>query len=297
MIRVVPILFGALFTIATAWSLGMLLLRNLAPSFDAWERRLLAFVAGSACLSEIMFALSAARLVHRGVLLALGLAIIGYAAYSGALRSPGKTFAPLAPLWRWIFVAAFAAFTWYGFFNALAPEHSSDGMAYHLSEVLIYQHAHGFPRITNDMYANLSQGIELLFLFAFDFGRHSAASSGSLHLPGRTGVPGSVVWTANRTARRGCRRCHLHLHLSSRAARRDRQLILTSRWPRFCSRCSTCCRFGTRPRDSRIARADRHSGRIRLRGEIHGVSGGPLRRGLRGMEAVARRANRCFVPC
>ena len=176
MIQVLPILLGALFTIATAWSLGILLLGNSALSFYVWERRLLAFVAGSACLSEIMFALSAARLVHRGVLVAMGLAIIGYAWYSGALRSRGKAFAPLAPLWHWTFVAAFAAFTWYGFFNALAPEHSSDGMAYHLSEVLIYRQAHGFPRITNDIYANLSQGIELLFLFAFDFGRHSAAT-------------------------------------------------------------------------------------------------------------------------
>ncbi len=33
-----------------------------------------------------------------------------------------------------------------------------------------------FPRITNDIYANLSQGIELLFLFAFEFGRYSAAT-------------------------------------------------------------------------------------------------------------------------
>jgi hypothetical protein len=176
MIQVVPILFGALFTIATAWSLGMLLLRKLAPWFDAWEWRLLAFVVGSAALSEIMFALSAARQVHRGVLLALGLASIGYAVYTGAFRSTGKPFAPLTPLWRWVFIAAFAAFTWYGFFNALAPEHSSDGMAYHLSEVLIYRQAHGFPRITNDVYANLSQGMELLYLFAFDFGRHSAAA-------------------------------------------------------------------------------------------------------------------------
>jgi hypothetical protein len=176
MIRVVPILFGALFMLATAWSLGMLLLRNAAPLLDAWERRLLALFAGSACLSEIMFALSAAKLVYRGVLLALGLASIGYAIYSGAFRFPRKAFAPLAPVWRWVCIAAFAAFTWYGFFNALAPEHSTDGMAYHLSEVSIYQSAHGFPLITNDIYASLSQGIELLYLFAFDFGRHSAAS-------------------------------------------------------------------------------------------------------------------------
>lgn len=176
MIHVVPVLFGALFTVATAWSLGMLLLRGSALAFYAWERRLLAFVAGTACLSEIMFALSAARLVHRGVLLTLALAIIGYAAYSGAFRGPNKAFAPLGLLWRLVFIAAFAAFSWYAFFNALAPEHSSDGMSYHLAEVLIYRRAHGFPRITTDVYANLSQGVELLYLFAFDFGRHSAAT-------------------------------------------------------------------------------------------------------------------------
>ncbi len=176
MIRVIPILFGALFTAATAWSLGMLLFRRLSLVFYAWEERLLAFVAGSACLSGIMFVLCATRLVYRGILLALGLAMIGYAVYSGALRFKGKMFPPLAPLWRWVFVVSFAAFTYFGFFSALAPEHSTDGMAYHLGEVLKYRQAHGFVRITTDIYSNLSQGVELLYLFAFDFGRHSAAS-------------------------------------------------------------------------------------------------------------------------
>lgn len=176
MIHVIPILFGALFTIVTAWSTGMLLLSSVTQSFYALERRLLAFVVGSACLSEIMFALCAAKLVHRGILLVLGLAIIGYAAFSGAFRSSGKALGALPPVWRWIFIATIAAFTWYAFFNALAPEHSPDGMSYHLSEVLIYQRAHGFPLITTSIYANLSEGVELLFLFAFDFGKHSAAT-------------------------------------------------------------------------------------------------------------------------
>ena len=176
MIRVIPILFGALFTAATAWSLGMLLFRRLSLVFYAWEERLLAFVAGSACLSGIMFVLCATRLVFRGILLAFGLAIIGYGVYSGALRFKGKMFPPIPKLWLGVFVVAFAAFTYFGFFSALAPEHSTDGMAYHLGEVLKYRQAHGFVRITTDIYSNLSQGVELLYLFAFDFGRHSAAS-------------------------------------------------------------------------------------------------------------------------
>jgi hypothetical protein len=176
MIRVIPVLFGAFFTVAIAWSLGMLLFRKLSLVFHKWEERLLAFVAGSACLSAIMFLLSATRLVRRGILLVLGLAIIGYAVYSGAFRFSGKQFPPLPRLWRWVFGVGFAAFSYVGFFNALAPEHSPDGMSYHLGEVLKYQRAHGFLRITTDIYSNLSQGIELLYLFAFDFGRHSAAS-------------------------------------------------------------------------------------------------------------------------
>ena len=176
MIRVIPVLFGALLTVAAAWSLGMLLFRKLSLVFHYWEERLLAFVAGSACLSAIMFVLSATRVVHRGILLVVALAIIGYAAYTGALRSSGKRFPPLPPFWLWLFIAAFGAFTYVGFFNALAPEHSPDGMSYHLGEVLKYQRAHGFLRITSDIYANLSQGIELLYLLAFNFGRHSAAS-------------------------------------------------------------------------------------------------------------------------
>jgi hypothetical protein len=175
-IRVIPVLFGALFTVAAAWSLGMLLFRRLSLVLHAWEERLLAFVAGSACLSGIMFVLAATGLVRRGILLALGLAIIASAAYSSVFRFSGKRFPPLPKLWRGLFVVAFAAFTYIGFFNALAPEHSSDGMSYHLAEVLKYSRAHGFMRVTTDVYYNLSQGIELLYLLAFDFGRHSAAS-------------------------------------------------------------------------------------------------------------------------
>jgi F5/8 type C domain/Dolichyl-phosphate-mannose-protein mannosyltransferase len=42
--------------------------------------------------------------------------------------------------------------------------------------VLKYFRAHGFVRITTNIYASLSQGLELLFLFAFAFGRHSSAA-------------------------------------------------------------------------------------------------------------------------
>jgi hypothetical protein len=176
MIRAIPVLFGALFTVVTAWSLGMLLFRRLSLTFYDWEERLLAFIAGSACLSAVMFILSATRLVHRAILLIVAIGIIGYAVYSGAFGTSKKRLPALPQMWCWIFGVLFAIFTYIGFFNALAPEHSSDGMSYHLGEVAQYQRAHGFFHITTDIYASLSQGIELVYLFAFDFGRHSAAS-------------------------------------------------------------------------------------------------------------------------
>ena len=73
-------------------------------------------------------------------------------------------------------MVVFSAFTFLYFFNALAPESSPDGMSYHLGVVAKYQRTHGFPRITTDIYASLSEGIELLFLWAFEYGRHSAAA-------------------------------------------------------------------------------------------------------------------------
>lgn len=62
------------------------------------------------------------------------------------------------------------------FTNAMTPERSPDGTAYHLGLVARYLREHGFRRITTNMYANLSQGVEMLYLFAFAFGRHSAAA-------------------------------------------------------------------------------------------------------------------------
>jgi hypothetical protein len=62
------------------------------------------------------------------------------------------------------------------FVNALAPEISPDGSTYHLGLVARYLREHGFHRITTNMYASLSQGLEMLFLFAFTFGRHSGAA-------------------------------------------------------------------------------------------------------------------------
>ena len=175
-LSVLAILFGWLFTVATAWALGTLLLRKLSLVFYRFEEDLFAFLVGAALLSTIVFALCASHLAWKAIFLVLGLAIIAYALRSGAHRPSGDSFPPLPQLWRWIFLAVFGAFTFLYFFNALAPESSPDGMSYHLGVMAKYQRAHGFQRITTDIYASLSEGIELLFLWAFEYGRHSAAA-------------------------------------------------------------------------------------------------------------------------
>ncbi len=171
-----PVLFGAFFTVATAWAIGASLLQRLPGIFYRGEARLFAFLIGSACLSGIVFLLCAVKLAFPGVFFALGAVCIGYALYSGADRAHTKKFAPLPPLWRWIFVGVFGAFALFYLMNAMAPESSADGTTYHLGVVARYRQAHGFPLITDNFYANLSEGVEMLFLFAFEFGRHSAAA-------------------------------------------------------------------------------------------------------------------------
>jgi hypothetical protein len=175
-LTVLAILFGWLFTVATAWALGTLLLRKLSLVFYRWEEPLFAFLVGAALLSTIVFVLCAAHLAWKALFLVLGLAIILYALRSGAHKPRGNSFPPLPQRWRWVFLVIFSAFTVLYFINALEPESSPDGMSYHLGVVAKYQRTHGFPRITTDMYASLSEGIELLFLWAFEFGRHSAAA-------------------------------------------------------------------------------------------------------------------------
>ena len=173
---VVHVLFGAAFTIATAWALGSILLRRLSLALYRMEDRLFAFIVGSACLSALVFALAAMKLARESVFLLVGIGAVGYALYSGAHRPSGEDFAPLAPIWRWLFIAVFAFFTALYFPNAMAPEMSPDGITYHLAFVAQYFRAHGLTPIPTNIYAQLSEGMEMLYLFAFAFGKHSAAA-------------------------------------------------------------------------------------------------------------------------
>jgi dolichyl-phosphate-mannose-protein mannosyltransferase len=194
-LQALGILFGASFTVAVCIAAGGILLRDVARD---WAVR---FVVGAAIMSGVVFGLSAMRLVYPGAFLAAGVIALAWSSRYRPARRPlphGRgsvtrcknagvflsrarqravlaLFQHPAKLPR-AATAAFLVFFILYFFNAMAPEISYDGSRYHLGLVGRYFREHGFHRITTNMYASLTQGVEMLYLFAYTFGRHSAAA-------------------------------------------------------------------------------------------------------------------------
>jgi hypothetical protein len=193
--KALPILFGAAFTLAACVAAGTFVLRSLALKFHRGEERLFGFVVGSACWSLLVFLLAAAGQARPGMFLAAGLLMM-LLAFRTKNRAPAETLPPLERPWKWFFALLFALYSVLYFFNAMAPEISPDGSSYHLGFVARYFRERGLVRITTSMYANISQGMEMLFLSAFAFGRHSAASL--VHFAFLLALPLSMLCYARR---------------------------------------------------------------------------------------------------
>ncbi len=170
------IVFGAVFTSAVAWSIGRILFSRLRISLRRVEHELLAGITGAAILSLVIFLLCALHIATIPVFWAVGLAAIAVNWKFGAASQPGAA-APLPRWLKWLFTVPVVYFAVVYLSNSIAPENSPDGEAYHLAFVYRYFRQHGFERLTTNMYGNLSQGMEMLFLFAFSFGRHAAAAT------------------------------------------------------------------------------------------------------------------------
>ena len=171
---VVLIVLSALFTVLTAAALGGLLVQRLRIPLLRQERPVIAFLLGAACLSLIVFALCATHLYYRGVVFAIVAAALLWAWRAKAYYSP-QGFAPLDKFEQWMLLF-FAPFTVLYLANAVAPEVSPDGSTYHLGIIAHYVRAHGFVPLHTTMYSSLSQGVELVYMVAFTFGKHSAAA-------------------------------------------------------------------------------------------------------------------------
>jgi hypothetical protein len=148
-----------MFTAAVCLAAGKLLLRDACD--DPGAR----FVTGAAALSLLVFALAVLKLAYPVVFLTAGAAICWF----------GRPERLARPRWTPVLLVFGAYFVLY-FFHAMAPEASPDGTGYHLALVARYQREHGLIRITDNFYAGLPAGVEMLFLFAFAFGRNSAAA-------------------------------------------------------------------------------------------------------------------------
>jgi hypothetical protein len=194
MMAAVYALFGAAFTVAVCKAAGRLLIARLRLTFDRGEQWLFSFLLGGVLVSNLAFLLCAARLAHKGVFLAAGLIIL--AAAMRQAKAPAPPSISPSPFWTWLLAIGVGAYGVLYFFNALAPEISPDGSTYHLGLVARYLREHGFHRITTNMYANLSQGIEMLFLFAFSQGRHSAAAL--VHFAWLLALAAAIVLYARR---------------------------------------------------------------------------------------------------
>ncbi|MGD0771874.1 MAG: hypothetical protein ABSC05_03540, partial [Candidatus Solibacter sp.] len=155
-------LFGAAFTLATAYSLGALLMRR----HPAPPEILLAI--GAATESVIVFLLLLFHLAHWSVFLAIGAAAL-LAAWR--FRTPAAHDPIRIPRAAWVVFLPYGV--WY-LVNALAPETTADGITYHLGLPNEYLRLGGFPdHIT--FYDVVPQGMEMLYTVAFAFGRHAAA--------------------------------------------------------------------------------------------------------------------------
>ena len=176
--EVAYILLGAAFTVAASYAAGRCLIDRLGLAFRRQERAAFAFLIGSALLSWAVFALAVAQVVYKGTFLALGLApLVLLWRQRGKQTTEPAAFPALPSAWRWVAAPIVLVFSILYLSHAMAPEMSPDGNTYHLGLVYRYYREHGFPAITTNIYANLSQGAEMLFLFAFAWGKHSAAAT------------------------------------------------------------------------------------------------------------------------
>jgi 4-amino-4-deoxy-L-arabinose transferase-like glycosyltransferase len=156
------ILFGGVFTLASAWALGSVAARRLPLPHP------LRLALGGVILSTVVYALLLAGVFHWGVVLAIGGLALAGTLVVARTDMPGKEDLPRAVM---VVLAIYGVFY---FVNALAPETVADGITYHLGLVSEYVRERAFPdRIA--FYELVPQGMEMLFCAAFAFGRHSAA--------------------------------------------------------------------------------------------------------------------------
>lgn len=185
----------------TAVLLGRTALARLRPlrgrltSAEGW---ILSYAVGAALLSTLMFCLCAVGWVFDATIVAVGAAVAPCWLRWGRWAWPSLA-PPQAPVhWTARLMVLVPAAVYGGIYavHTLAPETRWDAMGYHLGLVHRYYRDHGFVPITTNVYAHLSQGTEMLYLFAYSIGRESAAKL--VHLSFLAAACGAVLCLARR---------------------------------------------------------------------------------------------------
>lgn len=190
------ILLAAAFTVVSAIAAGRLFLSLVRCRLNGAERALFSFAAGAALLSVAVFTLAAMRIARWETFLMLGMDLIAAALWRCGWKMGRSEFPALARLPVLLFLIPFSIFSLLYLVQATAPEISPDGSTYHLGLVARYLREGGFRTVPNSMYGYLSQGLEMLFLFAFAFGRHSAAAL--IHCAFLLALPWAMILYARR---------------------------------------------------------------------------------------------------
>jgi hypothetical protein len=166
-------LLASLFTILACLAAGGFLLRRLRADVLPYEFAFLSLISGALIVSMAVYLLALVGWIGRIPFALLGVICIGLGAPAWRGWRPPRSRTPL-----WLLAASPFAVLY--LVNALAPEVSPDGTSYHLAFVARYAAAGRFLHFQDSLFAALTQGFEMLFLFAFVFGRdttqHSAAA-------------------------------------------------------------------------------------------------------------------------
>src|SRR5260370_30338757 len=102
----------------------------------------------------------------------------------------------LSRRWTILFATLYGIIAALYFVVACCPESSVDGTVYHVALPALYLREHHIPAITTNLLSTLSEGVEMLFLFAFSFGKHSAAAM--VHLLFTLAAPLGILSFAKR---------------------------------------------------------------------------------------------------
>ena len=192
---------GGVLTVLVACLLGrtaLAPLRHLRGKLTVVEGWILSFAVGSALLSTLVFALcSAGWIADSSVYLLATITCASWLRW-GRWKWPAATVSHSRFTRPYLLLLSLPC-TVYGVLylvHTLAPETRTDAMGYHLGLVQRYYRENGFVPLTTNIYAQISQGAEMLYLFAYAIGRESAAKI--VHFSFLVGSVGAILCLARR---------------------------------------------------------------------------------------------------